>query len=229
MDPLTWQREITNPEEEGPFVSYGECGNGDGVLPFVLPLGFIMGLSLLVTGMIAWKLKDVQAELAESKWIFFGIFSHVQIWAIGIPLYIILDDLSRDASYLISAALTFIFSVSLVMLVIWPKMYVWARNNYFGGPPKPRVTISVAKSSTVVSGLDTGSTLDASAAFVGHDKARAEANARRVLALEKELENMKRSHEERVFELNNVREQQSGGLLDAEVQHANIPSNVVEA
>ena len=163
------------------------------------------------------------AELAESKWIFFAIFSHVQVWAIGIPLYIILDDVSRDASYLISAALCFIFSVTLVVLVIWPKIYVWARNNFFGGPPKPRVSISVGKSQTVVSGLDTGSTM-ASNTSMGADRARAEANARRVLALEQELEEMKRKHDREIADLNHVvgdlRAQQNGTLMDAEVQHA---------
>lgn len=170
-------------------------------------------------------LPSLLAELAESKWIFFGIFSHIQIWAIGIPLYIILNDVSRDASYLISAALTFIFSVTLVMLVIWPKMYVWARNNYFGGPPKPRMSISVGKSQTVVSGLDTGSAM-ASNTSMGADRARAEANARRVLALEQELEDMRRKHDKEISDLNNLvgdlQAQQAGTLLDAEVQHANV-------
>ena len=59
---------------------------------------------------------------------------------------------------------------------------------------------------------------------MGADKARAEANARRVLALEKELEDLQRSHAMEVNELNTIvgdlRAQQSGDLLDAEVQHA---------
>jgi len=224
LAPLTWQREITNEGKEEQWNSYGECNSEGGALPFIIPLGFIIAISVFMTGAIAWKLKDVQAELAESKWIFFGIFSHIQIWAIGIPLYIILNDLSRDASYLISAALTFIFSVSLVMLVIWPKIFVWLRNNYFGGPPEPRMAISVTKKTTVVSGLGTGSTLASNTSAMGADRARAEANARRVLALEQDLENRQRNHAREVSELNttvnDLRAQQDGTLLDAEVQHA---------
>lgn len=231
LNPMKWIRENTNEGEEGPYTSYAECSSEDGVLPYIIPLGFIIALSVILTGAISWKLKDVQAELAESKWIFFGILSHIQIWAIGIPLYIILDDVSRDASYLISAALTFIFSVSLVMLVIWPKMYAWARNNYFGGPPKPRMSISVGKSQTVVSGLDTGSAM-ASQTSVAADRARAEANARRVLALEHELEDMQRNHAKEVAELNSVvgdlRAHKDGTVMDAEVQHADAQPQTPE-
>jgi hypothetical protein len=165
----------------------------------------------------------VPFALPCSKWIFFGIFSHFQVWVIGIPVYIILDDLSRDASYLISAALTLTFSVTLVMLVIWPKIYVWARNNYFDGPPKPKVSISVDKGQTVISGLDTGSVM-ASRTSSGADRARAEANALRVTSLENEIEDMRRNHEKELAKLktlvNDLRVHQDRAILDAEVEHA---------
>lgn len=229
VDPLTWSRKVTNRDEEAAWISYGECNSKDvGVLPFVIPLGFIIAISVFMTGAISWKLKDVQADLAETKWIFFGIFSHIQVWAIGIPVFIILDDVSRDASYLISAALTFIFSISLVALVIWPKIYVWARNTYFGGPPKPKVSISVGKKQTVVSGLETGSTLESNtSACGGADRARADANARRVQTLESEMEAMKRDYEKEKTELTtlieDLRAQQNGAVMDAEVRHAGQP------
>ncbi|CAB9498952.1 Gamma-aminobutyric acid (GABA) B receptor [Seminavis robusta] len=233
VDPLVWSREITNADEEGQWISYAECNStGDaGALPFIIPLAIIIFISVIMTGAISWKLKDVQAELAESKWIFFAIFSHVQVWAIGIPVFVILDGVSRDASYLIMAALAFIFSVTLVALVIWPKMYVWTRNHYFGGPPKPRMSISVGKSQTVVSGLDTaggtGSTMASNTSFAGADRARAEANARRVVALENEMEEMRRIHEQERSHLSdivhNLESQQNGLIMDAEV-HAAPPA-----
>ena len=80
MNPLVWNRENLNEGEEGQWISYGECGSEDGnALPFIIPIGFIILLAVFLTGAISWKLKDVQAELAESKWIFFGIFSHIQV------------------------------------------------------------------------------------------------------------------------------------------------------
>lgn len=225
--PLTWNREVTNPDDEAAWVSYGECGSKESkdALPFVISLGFIVALSIFVTGGIAWKLKDVQAELAETKWIFFGIFSHIQVWAIGIPVFVILDGVSRDASYLISAALTFIFSTSLVVLVIWPKMYF----THFGGPPKPKISISVAKRNTVVSGLDTGaSLLNSHTSMEGNvEQPQAEVNAGRVLALEAEIQEMILKHNQEKSELTSLVDglrDQAEPVMEAEVWVQGVPA-----
>eukprot|EP00543_Licmophora_paradoxa_P001907 CAMPEP_0202454864 /NCGR_PEP_ID=MMETSP1360-20130828/12512_1 /ASSEMBLY_ACC=CAM_ASM_000848 /TAXON_ID=515479 /ORGANISM="Licmophora paradoxa, Strain CCMP2313" /LENGTH=230 /DNA_ID=CAMNT_0049074291 /DNA_START=54 /DNA_END=746 /DNA_ORIENTATION=+ len=78
-----------------------------------------------MTMYIAWLTKDVQTELSESNWIFYAIFSHLQTWVVGIPLFVILDRESADAAYLIRVFFAFIFSTVTVALIIWPKMYVW--------------------------------------------------------------------------------------------------------
>jgi len=170
-----------------------------------------------VTGAIAFQLKDVQAEQAESKWIFFAIFSHVQIWAIGIPVFMILDKHSRDASYLISAFLAFSFSTSMVILVVWPKIYVWAQNEFFGGKPRTSSVSISSKSQCVVSGMD-------SSVAAGAERAQAEANSRRAKALEAEMEEMAKKHEQEKSEMemliNHLRATQNGTLLDAIVQKA---------
>jgi hypothetical protein len=46
---------------------------------------------------------------------------YIQTWAIGISIFLIRNQISRDASYLISIALIFVFSTAFVILVIWPK------------------------------------------------------------------------------------------------------------
>ena len=65
LDPYVWVREIKNQDDEGPFISYGECNNENGVLPFIIPLGFIIAISVFMTGAISWKLKDVQGKLSS--------------------------------------------------------------------------------------------------------------------------------------------------------------------
>ena len=222
IDPLSWVREVTNPDEEAQFNSYAQCNSPEkGVVPFIVPLGIIMGLSVIVTGAISWKLKDIQSELAETKWIFVAIFSHIQVWAIGIPVFIILNDVSRDASYLIFACLIFIFSITLVILVIWPKIYVWARDTYFGGPPKPKTHISVKGGQSVVSGLETSTVSMTNGAA---DRARTEAIERRTVALESEIENLKMQHQREkellVNQLEDLRAQQPGSLIEADVRRA---------
>jgi hypothetical protein len=71
-------------------------------------------------------MKDVQSDLSEAKWVFFGILIHAQIWLIGIPILIITEGHSSVAQYLMSVALTTVLSTSMVGFVIYPKIWAWA-------------------------------------------------------------------------------------------------------
>lgn len=138
LDPLVWRR---NRVSDDPVETYGECQSVNyGVVPFVVPLAVLGATIIVMTAVISWKLKDVQSDLAESKWIFFGIFTHIQTWAIGIPIVVITNQVSKNASYIMYAALTFIFASTLVGLVIWPKIYVHVRDTYLGGKQSCAVT-----------------------------------------------------------------------------------------
>jgi len=154
-DPLRWKREIIR---EQPLETFGECVVDNNILAYLVPLGFLIFLVIVTTAVMAWKLKHVQSNLAESKWIFVGILTQLQTWAIGIPIVIITDDISKDAGYVMYAALTFMFSITMVIFVIWPKIYAWARERYFGGAMQnqqqqvPRINLT--KPSTRVSGID---------------------------------------------------------------------------
>jgi hypothetical protein len=157
VDPFQWNRELTNEEmSEEPWVSYGQCESENGVLPYVLPLAFLFVIIMLMTLSISWKMRAVQSELSEAKWIFIAIFSHIQMWVIGIPVYLILNDVSRDASYLISMALIFVFSNVFVILVIWPKMNKDIKDTFFGGAQRrknPQLSVQ-AGGLTHISGLE---------------------------------------------------------------------------
>jgi len=121
IDPPVWQREIIT---EAPLETYGKC-NSSNITPFIVPLCILIAVATASTMFIAWKVKDIQSEFSEWNWVFYGIFIHLQMFAIGIPLFIILTDVSRSASHLISSFLIFIFSVTLVVLIIWPKVFLF--------------------------------------------------------------------------------------------------------
>jgi hypothetical protein len=141
-DPLVWERETI--EDSEPLETYGHCSSkGHGVVPYIVPLACLMGLAMLFTAFFAWKLRDVQAELSAAKWILIGILTHLQIMVIGIPIIYITQDVSRDASYLMYVAVAFTLSTSQVALVIWPKIFVWARDRYFGGSGRRMTNLSV--------------------------------------------------------------------------------------
>ena len=154
-DPLQWQREEVG---DDPRNTYGRCDMERNPATYLAPLGALIFVAMTATAALCWQLRDVQSDLAESRWIFFGIFAHLQIWAIGIPLLIIAEDTSRNVSYMMTAALGFIFSTTLVTCVIWPKIYSHVREKYFGGDTggrKTSVNIS-GQGSTRISGLNYG-------------------------------------------------------------------------
>jgi hypothetical protein len=165
VDPYMWVRSVSN---EDPLETFGKCksgdGAGDGLLPYIIPLGILFLVITSMTAVVAWRMKHVQSELSESKWIFFGIIMHIQTWAVGIPVVVITDGLSRDAYYIMIASLTFILPTSLVAFVIWPKVHVWARDKYFGGEPKQTISLCAVtgKSTCQVTGIGTVGTLGTS-------------------------------------------------------------------
>jgi hypothetical protein len=158
VDPYMWVRSVSNND---PLETFGKCKSGDsvgdGLLPYIIPLGLLFIVITSMTAVVAWRMKHVQSELSESKWIFFGILMHIQTWAVGIPVVVITDGLSRDAYYIMVASLTFILPTSLVAFVIWPKVHIWARDKYFGGEPKQTINLCAVtgKSMVQVTGVGT--------------------------------------------------------------------------
>jgi hypothetical protein len=158
IDPLQWNRDLlVDYLEEDPWESLGQCSVSKdiGTLPYVIPLVLLFLITMLMTLSISWKMRTVQSDLSEAKWIFIAVFSHFQIWLVGIPVFLIVNELSRDASYLISMALIFVFSNVFVVLVIWPKMLEDVGKNAFGmkDNAEKHTRISVAGGATRVSGL----------------------------------------------------------------------------
>jgi ABC-type multidrug transport system permease subunit len=123
LDPLVWIRvEISH----DPLETFGQCANSNGILPFVLPLAILIAFTIFMTCAISWKMKNVQSDLSEAKWVFFGVFVHLQVWGIGIPMLVITSQVSSMAQLIMMVGLTVVFSTSLTGLVIWPKIYQWA-------------------------------------------------------------------------------------------------------
>lgn len=117
MDPLQWERVVL---AERPLETYGRCTSSN-LIPFVVPLFLLVGIITAMVLFIAWRAKDIQAEFCEWNYCFYGVFIHLQMMAVGIPLYIVLNGISKSAVHLISVFLIFIFSTALVIAIIWPK------------------------------------------------------------------------------------------------------------
>ena len=153
VDPLVWDRAVTSVGNEA-YETFGQCSSVDnGILPFLVPLGVLIFLAVTTTAVFSWKLRNVQSELSEARWIFAGIFIHMQTWLVGVPVLYITNGVSRDASYVLFVLLGFTFSTSQVALVIGPKCYANIRDKYFGGAAAPKPHICIMGNTTRVSGL----------------------------------------------------------------------------
>lgn len=121
ISPPSWNRVVVS---EQPLVTTGLCTRID-IGPdslWMVGIYSVLFLATALTFVMAWRTKDIQEEFSESKWVFYGIYTHLQTWAVGAPLFYIMGEISKDASYLASTMLLFILSTSFVVVVIWPKI-----------------------------------------------------------------------------------------------------------
>ena len=91
IDPLVWVREpVSGFNEDGeknpdaPLETYGQCSSVNyGILPFIIPLGFLFALVIGLTAFFSWRLKETSTDFNDSKLTFVGIFTHIEIWLLG--------------------------------------------------------------------------------------------------------------------------------------------------
>jgi hypothetical protein len=112
IDPREWQRTIVN---DDPLETIGECVNPKyGLVPFVTPIAILVLYAVLRTAYIAWKMRNIQSDLSEAWYIFFGLYSHVQISMVGIPIIVITSQVSVLASFIMLVIMTVVLSITMV-------------------------------------------------------------------------------------------------------------------
>jgi gamma-aminobutyric acid type B receptor len=121
LDPWTWERVVVS---ELPYETYGECGN-DRLWAFIGPLVGLLIFAESTSAFFAWKTADIPDEFNDSSSIFLTICTHMQAWAIGVPILAVLGNSSSDGTYLGRVLLIWIFSVSSIACVVYPKL-AWA-------------------------------------------------------------------------------------------------------
>lgn len=149
LDPLTWTR---NEVQEEPYETAGKCSS-ENSKPYLLSLGILIVIATGLTLFQSWQARNIQSEFSESKWIFAGAFSHVQLWLVGVPVYVIMNKEGGAFAYMIKVAFVFLLSTAMVVLVVWPKICL-----YYFPAAKPQVSVNIASGTgnVRVSGLDSG-------------------------------------------------------------------------
>jgi len=120
IDPLKWQRQ---PVKEGdPSSTYGFCESEGNASTAFITLLVLLDLSALVLACVqAYRARDMNDELTESRWLGVACASWVQVLAIGAPV-IALTRNQPVASYFVRSALVFLVCVSMLLFMFVPKM-----------------------------------------------------------------------------------------------------------
>lgn len=140
VDPWTWNRQVisTIPPE-----TYGEC-QSDMFWAFFGPLMAIILIAEVITVFFAFKTSDVSVHLSDSVYILMAICTQIQAWIVGVPILAVLGDSSSSATYFGRIFLIWIFAVSSVVTVVWPRIFlaIKLRRNPELASSKSRVHIS---------------------------------------------------------------------------------------
>jgi 7 transmembrane sweet-taste receptor of 3 GCPR len=175
LDPLVWTRVEIDPWT-GESTAYCQSPQ---TLEFAIPLGVLMLIPTLLTFIMAWKTKDVDAAFSDSSWIFTLILIQVELLVIGVPLVIILRSVSLSGRYVGFIVLLWVFPMTTLALIMLPKVVAYRRSvlglessRMRGSRETVRVT-GLATSTPAATGaasylpsLETGSSLTNSG---GHD------------------------------------------------------------
>ena len=119
-DPWSWERRIIS---EIPAETYGMCQSKHDLMFFGLLVGLIFVAEAMILR-VAWRTTDVPTDFRDSGSILYSCFVHIQAWAVGIPMLAALGYSSVNSTYFARIFLTWIFSVSSVAVVVFPKIWI---------------------------------------------------------------------------------------------------------
>lgn len=121
VDPLEWERSVTDTLSGE---SFGRC-TSDHMGAFLTPLIIFMLIPSVLTGVMAWKTKDVDESFSESSWIFVLIILQLEIIIVSVPIIAVLRDISTDGKYIGFVMMLWVFPMSTLVLIMLPKIIAY--------------------------------------------------------------------------------------------------------
>jgi len=119
-DPWSWERQIIS---EIPAETYGKCQSKHDWMFFGLLIGLIFVAEAMILR-VAWRTTDVPTDFRDSGAILYSCLVHIQAWAVGVPMIAALGYSSVNSTYFARILLTWLFSVSSVAVVVFPKIWI---------------------------------------------------------------------------------------------------------
>jgi len=122
VDPLTWTRVIVSTDIFGePLESVGYCTSSTWKI-FVSLITCWHLLLLLRACFLCYQTRHISTKFAESRYLAVAMVSHLQIFAISIPILVIVGD-DPTASLFIRSAVIFINDFAIMLTIFGTLMY----------------------------------------------------------------------------------------------------------
>jgi hypothetical protein len=121
LDPLLYERTYGNETS----TSYGHCASqGTQWKGFLAALGILNFSALVVVNIQAYKARNINDELSESKYIGLSTLSMSQIFVVGVPLLFIVHK-EPSAYFFVWCGIIFIVCSTILLLIFMPKIIRW--------------------------------------------------------------------------------------------------------
>lgn len=134
LDPLRWIRMQTSSTE-----SFGACRVEDkGNVGWKVIVSFVAvlnGAALIGANVEAYKARNVDTEFGESSYIGLIMGSYLQVVAVGLPLFFLVND-NPTARFFLTSSMVFLMCISVLLLLFVPKWRTLRkrRQNGVGAP-----------------------------------------------------------------------------------------------
>jgi len=118
-DPWSWERELIL---ESPAETYGKCQSKYDSAFFAPLVGLVL-VAEAITLYFAWRTLHIDSDYRDSGSILYSCFVQIEAWSVGVPMLVLIGFSSADATYFARLSLVWVFAVSGVVLVVYPKIY----------------------------------------------------------------------------------------------------------
>lgn len=125
VSPLRWERDVLTTDSDGfPLESVGSCSSTHQVA-FSSTLGGFYISSLVYALYLCFITRNVPSDFAEGTFITISVASAFQILTLAIPVLVIAAD-DPNATYFVTAAIVFLVSSTITLLIFGPKFWrIW--------------------------------------------------------------------------------------------------------
>ena len=136
--PIRWVRKAINDT-----TSVGKCtfvagddngGWNAGSIIVVSLLAITNFAALVIANFQAYRARNISTEYGESKYIAISMGSLLQSALVGVPLLFLVEESNPVASYFLRSSLVFMVSMSILVLILVPKVSAWYNHEYLGEP-----------------------------------------------------------------------------------------------